>query len=150
MLFTFLLHMFEMFQSKMIRNQGLNFYSIQFHFLLTLFHLYLLNSYIILAKFSLYLFIYFMHLSVSGLSCGTWDLQWQHVNSQLWYVRSNSRTRDQTSGPMHWEHGVLVTGPPAKSLPFIFVLLLPKSLFSISFSSTTICPISLNLGSAIF
>ena len=28
----------------------------------------------------------------------------------------SSLTRDQTPGPLHWEHGVLTTGPPGKSL----------------------------------
>ena len=28
---------------------------------------------------------------------------------------STSLTRDQTLGPLHWEHGALATGPPGKS-----------------------------------
>ena len=50
----------------------------------------------------IYLFIY---LAVPGLCCGMWDL-----------------VPDQGSnlGPLPWEHGVLATGPPGKSLCFLF------------------------------
>ena len=32
-------------------------------------------------------------------SCGMWDLQLQHVGSQLWHVGSSSLTRDETWAP---------------------------------------------------
>ena len=42
------------------------------------------------------------------------------ANSWLQHVGSSSLTRDRTPGPMHWKQGVLVTGPPGKSLlPFL-------------------------------
>ena len=42
-------------------------------------------------------------VAVRGLSCGElWDL--------------SSPTRDRTRAPLHWERGVLTTGPPGKSL----------------------------------
>ena len=31
-------------------------------------------------------------------------------------------TRDQTRGPLHWEGGVLTTGPPGKSLSHLFLV----------------------------
>ena len=45
--------------------------------------------------------IFFIYLAVPGLSCSMWDL-----------------VPDQGSNPdpLHWEHGVLATGPPGKSL----------------------------------
>ena len=49
--------------------------------------------------------IFFIYLAVPGLSCGTWDL-----------------VPDQGSNPdpLHWEHGVLATGPPGKSQIVLF------------------------------
>ena len=44
-----------------------------------------------------------------GLSCSMQDLQLQ-------YRGSSSLTRDRTRVPLHWEHAVLVTGSPGKSL----------------------------------
>lgn len=50
-----------------------------------------------------YLFIYLAALSLScsmrTLSCGLWD---------------------RTQGPVHWEHEILVTGPPGKSFSYLF------------------------------
>ena len=43
------------------------------------------------------------------LNCGLQDLY-------LWHVRPSSLIRDWTWAPQHWEHGVLATGPPEKSL----------------------------------
>ena len=40
-----------------------------------------------------------------GLSCSMWDL-----------------VPDQGSNPLHWERGVLTTGPPGKPLPSILTL----------------------------
>ena len=40
------------------------------------------------------------------LSCNMWDL--------------SSLTRESNLGPLHWESGVLTTGPPGKSLDLIF------------------------------
>ena len=41
----------------------------------------------------------FICLPALGLSCSTQDLQWWHMNSQLWHVRPSSLTRDQTHSP---------------------------------------------------
>ena len=40
----------------------------------------------------------------------------------LWlqYVGSSSLARDRTQAPLHWAYGVLVTGPPGKSLLICF------------------------------
>ena len=51
-------------------------------------------------SFLKYLFVY---LAALGLSCGLWDL----VPEQGW-----------NPGPLHWEHRVLTTAPPGKSLVF--------------------------------
>ena len=59
-----------------------------------------------------YLFIY---LPVLGLSHSTQD-PW----SSLWHAGYSSLTRDQTQEFLHWEHGVLATGPPEKSILFPF------------------------------
>ena len=46
-------------------------------------------------------FLLCIYLPVPGLSCGIWDLvPWPGSNP----------------GPLHWEHRVLTTGPPGKSL----------------------------------
>ena len=42
----------------------------------------------------------------------TFHFRWGHT----------SPTRDQTCAPLHWKHGVLTTGPPGKSLEFLFFL----------------------------
>ena len=34
----------------------------------------------------------------------------------------SSLTRDQTPGLLHWEHGVLATGPPGKSPKMVFLI----------------------------
>ena len=77
--------------------------------------------------FKKYLFI----LAGLGLSCGTQepccsmqtsqlqhaDSQLQHVDSQLWCACGiQCPDRGSNPGPLHWEHGVLPTGPPGKSL----------------------------------
>ena len=45
-----------------------------------------------------------------------------HENPCLWHVGSRSLTRDRSSnsGPLRWEHRVLATGPPRKSLWCLF------------------------------
>ena len=66
-----------------------------------------------------YLFIY---LAASGLSCSMQTL------SCGMHAGSSSLTRDRTLGPLHWESGVLATGPPGKSQDSIFnisTMLLP-------------------------
>ena len=75
----------------------------------------------------LYLFIY---LAVSGLSCGTWDLQLQHMGSlvvacEFLVVACGIQFPDQGSnpGPLRWERRVLVTGTPWKSLHCLFIYL---------------------------
>ena len=66
------------------------------------------------------------------------------ANSWLQHVGSSSLTRDRTPGPMHWKQGVLVTGPPGKSLlPFLTSHLLSSPLtpqqphWSLCYSSNT-------------
>ena len=46
----------------------------------------------------------------------SWDLELRLMNSWLPLVGSSSLTRDGTLGPLHWEQGVLATGPPGKFL----------------------------------
>ena len=49
----------------------------------------------------------FIYLRVPGLSCSMWDLvAWPRVKLS----------------PLHWEHGVLVSGPPEKS-PHWFIII---------------------------
>ena len=84
---------------------------------------------------SLYLFIYLFIQAVPGLSCGTQDLrcgmrasqlwhsdfQLRHSDSQLWRAcRIQFPDQGLNPGPLHWEYGVLPTGPPGKSLCDIF------------------------------
>ena len=64
----------------------------------------------------LFLKILFIYLAVPGLSCRTQDLR-----SSLWHTRSLLAARgiqfpDQGSNldPLHWERGVLATGPSGK------------------------------------
>ena len=69
--------------------------------------------------FPFFLKFLFVHLAVLSLLCGTRDLDLWHMNSQLWHVGASSLTRDQIPGLLHWELGVLATGPPGKSpIPF--------------------------------
>ena len=56
--------------------------------------------------FSFFFFQYlFAYLAVPGLSCGRYVVSWPGIRP------------DQGSdpGPLHWERGVLATGPPGKS-----------------------------------
>ena len=79
-------------------------------------------------------FKYFLILAALGLSCGT-----QNLRSSLWYTGSLVAAwelhvvcgiyfPDQRSnlGPLHWQHRVLTTEPPGRSL----LLLLLLNLFS--------------------
>ena len=50
----------------------------------------------IFKKIFIHLFIY---LAVPGPSCGMWDLQLRHANSQLWHTGSSFPTRDRTRAP---------------------------------------------------
>ena len=50
-----------------------------------------------------------MYLAVPGLSCGMWDLNFPDQGLNL--------------DPLHWERGVLATGPPGKSLNEYFIWL---------------------------
>ena len=59
-----------------------------------------------------YLFIWLHQVLVAAgriLSCGMRTL------SCSMYVGSGSLSRNQTPGPLHWEHRVLYTAPPGKS-----------------------------------
>ena len=70
---------------------------------------------------TIYLLIY---LAVPGLSCSTWDLRsslWSWTFScSMWTVSYDMWDRVPWPGiqprPLHWEHRVLATGPPGKSL----------------------------------
>ena len=55
----------------------------------------------------------FMYLAVPCLSCGSWDLLVAACGIQFSNQGSNL-------GPLHWERGVLTTGPPRKSLNVLF------------------------------
>ena len=64
----------------------------------------------------------FIYWAALGLSCGTLDLQ-----SWLWHARSLlvacgiwSPNQGSNPGPLHWEHGVLVTGLPGKPVEPVF------------------------------
>ena len=63
------------------------------------------------ASFDIYFL--FIYLAVLGRSCSMQGL-W------LQYVGSSSLARDRTQAPLHWAYGVLVTGPPGKSLLICF------------------------------
>ena len=74
--------------------------------------------------YSLFVFIWVY----PGLSCGTWVLQpsLQHMEFlvafyELWIGACGTWFPDQglNPGPLHWEGGVLITGPPGKSLNWI-------------------------------
>ena len=51
--------------------------------------------------YNLFFIFLFVYLAVLGLSWGVWDL--------------NFLIRDWTQDPLHWEQGVLATGPAGKS-----------------------------------
>ena len=70
-------------------------------------------------------FVLVIYLNAPGLSCGTWDLRSlsRHVGSSGVVCKIlaaacgiSSLTRDPTQAPLHWEYGVLATGPSGKSL----------------------------------
>ena len=69
-----------------------------------------------------FFFLLNIYLAVPGLCCGVQDLWLQSVGSS-----SQSRIEP---GPLHWEQGVLATGPPRKSFNIKFL----KFVFSILFS----------------
>ena len=64
----------------------------------------------------LYIFIWLCWVLVAV--CGIFYLR--HENCWLRHVSSSSLTRDWTQGRLHWEHGVLATGPPGKFLTCCF------------------------------
>ena len=86
----------------------------------------------------MYLFI----LAAPGLCCGTWDLrcgicdlQLPHANSQLQHAcRIQFPDQGLNPGPLHWEHGVLPTGPPGKSLFYYSLRLWVSLTFSAVYS----------------
>ena len=61
------------------------------------------------------------------------ESQLEHMGSSLWHAGSlvvackyltaacgiQFSKQGSNSGPLHWEYGVLATGPPGKSLPFL-------------------------------
>ena len=71
----------------------------------------------------------FIYLAESGLGSGTWDLpsSLQHMGSlvaacELLVVECGIWVPNQQSNPspLHWECGVLATGPPGKPLGRVF------------------------------
>ena len=79
----------------------------------------ILNYIYLQHKFLFFQYLFIFILAAPGLSCGTWDLQLRHVDSQLWHAcRIQFPDQGSNLGPLHWEHGVLPTGPPRKSLNF--------------------------------
>ena len=62
-------------------------------------------------------FFFYCILAAPGLGCGTWDLLVAACGllSCCMHAGSSSPNRDKTPGPVHWDHGVLPTGPPGKS-----------------------------------
>ena len=86
----------------------------------------------LLKKKNIYIYIYLFIQAAQGVSvvacriftvaCGI--LQLWHVKSQLQQAYG-IQLPDQGSnpGPPHWEHGVLATGPPGKSLCFFSIAL---------------------------
>ena len=80
-------------------------------------------------RFSIYLCFYFYFIFLATLH-GMWDL--------------SSPTRNDTPCSQHWKHGVITTGPPGKSLIYLFKGNIIKSPFPSShFSSITISLVSL-------
>ena len=77
----------------------------------------------------LFLFIYlkvFIYLATLGLSCGMPDLPSLLQLMDLLAAACRIKFADQESnlGPLHWECGILVTGPAGKSLGlFLFLKL---------------------------
>ena len=63
-----------------------------------------------------------IYLVAPGLRCGTWYLLFpcnmQDLSSR--HVGSSSLTRDKPSH-LHWEQGVLATGPPGKFCTLILI-----------------------------
>ena len=64
-------------------------------------------------------------MAAPGLSCSTQDLfffffQLCHMNS-LWQCGIWFHEQKSNPGPLHWEGGILVTGPPGK-YPSIFLI----------------------------
>ena len=53
--------------------------------------------------YSLFIWLYWVFI----VACGIF---------QLWHVGSSSLTRESSLGPLCWEHSVLATRPPGKSL----------------------------------
>ena len=54
--------------------------------------------------------------SILVAACGLFLLLLLPANASLWHVGSSFLTKDGTWHPLHWEHKVLATGPPGKSL----------------------------------
>ena len=61
----------------------------------------------------------FIYLSVPGLSCSTWGSLILVAAFKFLVVACEVSFPDQGSNqsPLHWEHGVLATGPPGKRAP---------------------------------
>ena len=92
----------------------------QHHFLCSLSHVdkLKLSRFFFFFKKNIYLLIYLVAL---GLSCGSWAPQLWHVNSQLRHACGiQFPGQGSNPGPLHWEHRVLTTVPPGKSLSRLF------------------------------
>ena len=66
-------------------------------------------------NFKVYIFLMWTNFFLMATSYSMQDLQLGRANSQLWHAGSSSLTRDGTPAPLHWELGVLATGPPGES-----------------------------------
>lgn len=65
------------------------------------------SHYYAILMFSFFFFKYLLiYLAVPALSCGIWG--------------PSSLTRDWALGPLHWELGVIATGPPHRKSPSAF------------------------------
>ena len=78
---------------------------------------YILFPYRSLQSFVFLIFIYLalLGLSTQDLRCHMWDLL--VVACRIFVAACEVQFPDQgqNTGPLHWEHGVLTTGPPGKS-----------------------------------
>ena len=80
-------------------------------------------------------FLIFIYLALLGLSCGTGELQWQHVGSlvaacELLIAACGIQFPDQglNLGPLHWELRVVTTGPLGKSQNMLLKLIFPVTI----------------------
>ena len=112
-----------------------------------------LGSMLIKKKF-IYLAVPDLSCRIFDLCCGIWDIfQLKQANSLVATCGIQFTDQEWNPGPLHWECGVLTTGPPWRSPASSFRLL--KSRYStvewllhiyITFISTAKCYILFSLG----